>query len=232
MRAPCLLCTVLALACGAAAQAGWRAAAYLGGAVNHGSWLRVEQPARGTRFELRGVSYEGRSLEPPVYYGYRLGYFFGRFGVEAEFVHQKIYARAERVVEAQGTLHGAPVAGRLPMQQIVEQFSISHGLNLLLANVVWERPMGARSFLQLRFGAGPTIPHAESLLQGEGRQGYQLGRPAAQAAAGLEIRLWRALHLLGEYKFTHTRQRVKIAAGHAETLVRSHHGVFGVGLRF
>lgn len=227
-----LACAVLALAFASASQAGWRVAAYLGGAANHQSWLRVEQPERATRLELRGVSYEGRSFEPPVYYGYRLGYFFSRFGLEAEFIHQKIYARAERVVQAQGTFRGQSVTGSVPMESLVEQFSISHGLNMLLANLAWERRLGARSFLQLRLGAGPTVPHPESLIQGEGRQHYQLGRAAMQAAAGLELRLWRGLHALGEYKFTRTRQEVDVAAGRAETLVRSHHGVFGLGYRF
>lgn len=232
MRRRAVACLAMALLTASAAQAGWRAAAYLGGAVNHESWLRIEQPARATQLELRDVSYEGRSFEPPVYYGYRLGYFFGRFGLEAEFIHQKIYARGERLVEARGTLGGRSVTGRLPVQNLVEQFSISHGLNMLLANAVWEQPLGGRTFLQLRFGAGPTIPHPESLIQGEGRQQYQLGRAALQAAAGFEYRLWRGLHALSEYKFTRTRQRVDIVAGHAETLVRSHHGVFGLGLRF
>lgn len=222
----------MALAAASAAEAGWRAAAYLGGAVNHESLLRVEQPARATQLELRGIRYEGRSFEPPVYYGYRLGYFFGRFGLEAEFIHQKIYARAERPVQVQGIFRGEPVAGRLPMQRFVEQFSISHGLNMLLLNLAWERRLDRRSFLNVRFGAGPTLPHPESSIQGEGRQHYQLGRAAIQAAAGLEFRLWRGLHALGEYKFTRTRQKVDIVAGHAETPVRSHHGVFGLGLRF
>ncbi len=214
------------------AQAGWRAAAYLGGAVNHEARLRLEQPARATRLDLRGVRYEGRSFQPPVYYGYRLGYFFGRFGLEAEFVHQKIYAQAERTVEARGTFRGEPVAGRWPMERFVEQFSISHGLNMLLANAVWEQRLGRRSFLLLRLGVGPTVPHPESSIQGEARQDYQLGRAAIQAAAGLEFRLWRGLHAMSEYKFTRTRQRVEIVAGQAETIVRSHHAVFGVGLRF
>ena len=226
------LWAALAVAQASPSLAGWRTAAYLGSAASHKSRLRIEQPARGTSLELRGVSWEGRSFEPSLYYGYRLGYFFGPVGLEAEFIHQKIYARPDRLVQAQGTLHGRPVEGRVPMYTLVEQFSISHGLNMLLANLAWERRLAERTFLQLRLGAGPTIPHPESSIRGESRQGYELGRPAIQGAAALEFRLWRGLHALGEYKFTRSRQRVEVVAGRAETLVRSHHAVFGLGLRF
>jgi len=232
MRARPVTWFALLLASATPGLAGWRFAAYLGGAANHNSKLKIEQPARATSLELRGVSWQGRSLEPPVYYGYRLGYFFGSFGVEAEFIHQKIYARPDRLVEAQGTLHGQSVQGRLPLNALIEQFSVSHGLNMLLANLAWERRLAERTFLQLRFGSGPTIPHPESTIRGESRQGYELGRAAVQAAAGVEFRLWRGLHALGEYKFTRTRQKVTVVAGGAETLVRSHHGVFGLGWRF
>ena len=232
MRARAVAWLALLLASGTPGLAGWRLAAYLGGAASHNSRLAIEQPPRASSLELRGVSWQGRSFEPPLYYGYRLGYFFGPFGLEAEFIHQKIYARPDRVVEARGTLHGQPIEGRLPFNAVIEQFSISHGLNMLLANVAWERRLTERTLLQLRFGAGPTIPHPESSIRGESRQGYELGRPAIQGAAALEFRLWRGLHALGEYKFTRTRQGVSVVAGRAETLVRSHHGVFGIGLRF
>lgn len=221
-----------ALATATPGLAGWRAGAYLGAAANHTSYVRIEQPARATAVDFRGVEYKGESFRPPVYYGYRLGYFFQRFGIEAEFIHQKIYARTGRTVEVSGQWRGAEVKGRWPMEKFVEQFSISHGLNMLLANIVLEKRAGARTSVVLRLGAGPTIPHPESSIQGEGRQQYELGRPAVQAAGGLEFHLWRGLYWLTEYKFTRTRQKVDIAAGTAETLVRSHHGVFGLGVRF
>ncbi|MGC8792635.1 MAG: hypothetical protein ACP5U2_04510 [Bryobacteraceae bacterium] len=232
MKARALTGIMLALCEALPALAGWRAVVYLGGAASRQSDLFIRQPERATELELRGVNWKGESFTPPLYYGCRLGYFFGPFGLEAEFVHQKIYARSGRLVEARGALRGAPVQERVPMETLVRQFSISHGLNLLVANLVWERKLSPRTFLQLRLGAGPTIPHPESEIQGEGFQHYQLGRPALQAAAGFEYRLWRGLHALTEYKFTRTRQKVDVAAGYAETLVRSHHGVFGLGFRF
>jgi hypothetical protein len=38
--------------------------------------------------------------------------------------------------------------------------------------------------------------------------------------------------VLGEYKFTRTRQEGKVSMGTAESLLRTHHGVFGVGYYF
>ena len=59
-----------------------------------------------------------------------------------------------------------------------------------------------------------------------------MGRLAWQVAGGIEIKLWRGLYALGEYKFTRTRQRGTIFSGEAESLLRSHHGVFGLSYRF
>ncbi len=223
---------MLALAPILQAHAGWRAAVYLGAATTHATDLTIEQPSLGTRLHVRNVTFEGHSFTPPLYYGMRLGRAFGRFGVEAEFIHQKIYARTERTVQITGQARGATVSGAMPMNTLVPEFSISHGLNYLLANFTLEQPLASRVSFCARVGAGGTLPHAESNIMGDSRQGYQLGKPALQAAAGFTFQLWRGLDWLTEYKFTRTRQRVKVVAGDAETLVLSHHMVFGLGLRF
>jgi hypothetical protein len=51
-------------------------------------------------------------------------------------------------------------------------------------------------------------------------------------AGGVELKLWRGLYALGEYKFTRTRQEGKIASGSAESLLRTQHGVFGLSYHF
>ncbi|MCX7604706.1 MAG: hypothetical protein N2036_11585 [Bryobacteraceae bacterium] len=219
----------------ASARAEWRFAAYLGAAANRPGALRIEQPALGTRLTFGGVHYEARSFDSPIYYGGRLGHFFRRgFGAEAEFIHLKAYALTARSVAAQGAWRGSPVDAQLPMNAFVERYSISHGLNFLLANLVYSRPVPALPAVRwaARLGAGPTIPHAESTVGGESREGYQLGRPALHAAAGVELRLWKRVHAITEYKHTRTSQRTRIAAGNASALFRTHHVVFGLGLSF
>ncbi len=237
LRVPVLLGMVhLTTLAAAASDGGWRAAAYFGGSATHRSGVTIDQPALATHLRFDGVEYEGRSFQTPVYYGYRLGYWFNpRLGLEAEFIHQKVYARVERLVRVDGTLRGAPLSAVVPMDGIVREFSISHGVNLLLANLVFcHQPAGAGGRLTLsgRIGAGGSVPHPESNILGQSRQGYQWGRPAIQVAAGVEYRLWRDLHWLAEYKYTRTRQRVEIVDGTAGTLLRSHHAVFGLGYRF
>ena len=214
------------------ALAEWSAAGYLGGAWTHDSFLHIDRPQAATSLRLDGVSFEGRSFESPIYYGYRLGYFWTRrFGLEAEFIHMKVYARTERTVKAHGTLRGSPVDGSIRMGEFVRRFSVSHGANFLLGNFVIRQPAG-RLTLAARFGLGPSIPHPETELDGVFQQQYELGWPAVQAAAGVEFPLWRGLFWLGEYKLTRSRENVRIPGGTAETLLRSHHVVSGIGIRF
>lgn len=222
------------------ARAEWNVGAYLGGTRTQQSFLRVKQPALGASLQFRGVEYDGGSFEPPLYYGLRSGYFFHRrFGVEAEFIHLKVFAQVQRVVEVDGTLRGAAIHARVPMNTIVGRFSISHGVNLLLGNAVlrqdfW-RPDGeklGRLALSARVGLGGLIPHPESEILGAAEEHYEAAGPALQVAGGAEFWLWRGLYLLGEYKYTRARPELRVAAGTAETLLHTHHAVFGLSYHF
>lgn len=115
----------------------------------------------------------------------------------------------------------------------------SHGVNLLLFNVAARHGMrrnaeapGGRLIITGRFGAGPTLPHTESSVEGQRQEQYEVGRLGWQAAGGAEFNLWRGLYILGEYKFTRTRQRGKVSSGTAESVLRTHHGVFGLSYHF
>ena len=149
--------------------AGWVVAAYLGGASTRPTTLTISQPALGTRLDFDGVRLAGRSFDPPLYYGLRGGYFFRRMpslGVEAEFIHLKVFSDPAQRVEAAGQLRGQTVGGEIPLGSVVRQYSISHGANLLLFNAVGRRRLGrgpdspdGRLILAARAGLGPTIPH-------------------------------------------------------------------------
>jgi opacity protein-like surface antigen len=235
MRAWAALLGLAAATASAPVRADWLAAAYLGAARTHPGSLNIEQPSLSTRLRLHPVHYEGRSFHSPVYYGARLGYRFRHgLGAEAEFIHLKVYALAHRTVAVSGQWRGEAVDARLPMDRFVQRFSISHGLNLLLANLAFSRPLPGPAGLRLalRVGAGPAIPHAESTIGGVSQEGYELGRLALHAAGGAELRLWKRLFWITEYKYTRTRQRVAVPAGRAEALFRTHHLVFGLGLAF
>lgn len=221
---------------------GWVIAAYLGGARTSDSPLTLSQPALGNSLTFEDVRFRSRSFDPPLYYGLRGGYFLRRvpsLGVEAEFIHLKVYSNPQQIVRVAGLRRGLRVSGELPLGEIVQQYSISHGVNLLLFNAAVRRGVGrnaespgGRLILSGRAGAGPTLPHTESSVEGLRQEQYEVGRLGWQAAGGAEFKLWRGMHLLAEYKFTRTRQRGKVASGTAESLLRTHHGVFGLSYHF
>ena len=235
-----LVLFLLALAPGARAE--WTLAAYLGGIHTADTYLAIDQPSRGNQLTFEGVRYRGESFIGPIYYGVRSGYFlpFASFlGVEVEFIHLKVFADTDRQVFVRGIQGGVPISQQVPMKEIIQGFSISHGVNYLLINAVVRRRLGraathprGRLILVGRAGAGPSIPHPESTIEGASLQHYEGGAAALHLAGGMEIHLWRGLYALGEYKFTRSRQSVGVVDGTAQTLLRTHHGVFGLAYHF
>jgi len=221
---------------------GFTLALYLGGAHTSPSELRITQPGLNNRLSFEQVRFEGRSFNGPLYYGARVGIFPRRksaIGAEAEFTHIKVYADPGQRVRVTGHNGGNPIDRLIALGDLVEQYSISHGVNLLLFNIVGRRAIsraqssqGGRLILAGRFGLGPTIPHTESTIGGSHQEQYELGSLAWQVAGGVEIHLTRGLFLLAEYKFTRSKQKGRVNAGEAESLLRSHHGVIGLSYHF
>jgi hypothetical protein len=233
-----VVCTLILSACSAVAQ--WELTAFLGAAHTQNSDLALVQPGFGTNLRFRDVHYAGRSFESPLYYGFRGSRFVHqRWGAEIEFIHLKVFSDPRQIVFRQGTLAGTPIAGTAALGSVLQRFSISHGVNLLMANGAFREYIGRgdrsglrRVMFDVRAGAGVTIPHAESEVLGHVDEHYQVGRPVIQLAAGAQLRLWRRLYGLGEYKFTRVHERVDVFSGTAETLLLSHHLVTGVAVHF
>jgi lipid A oxidase len=196
------------------ACAEWSAAGLLGASKTASAALTLH------RHDLpdavwRDVNLSGRPFESPPYYGYRAGWRRHRrspVGVEAELIHLKVYAR-----------DGA-------MAPPVEHFSISHGLNLLLGNVVFRVPLGKRLSLDTRAGAGVAIPHAESRVGGVTQQQYEVSSAAWQAAAGLRRSLREHAAVFTEYKLTTTSPEVHVADGTIAGRYTTQHAAAGVEL--
>jgi hypothetical protein len=229
------------LASAAPARADWVLAAFVGGAATQAATLRIEQPASGSSFEAFDVPFAGRSLDSPVYYGYRIMWarpLQRRVGFEAELIHLKVYADAGALVRVRGTIFDAPVDRTIRFGDVVERFSVSHGLNLLFGNIVLRQPLGGAGLVQdrpvvlaLRVGAGPTIPHGESTIGGRTQEQYEWGRVAGQVAAGVECRVAPHLALITEYKVTATRQRVAVPDGSASASFTTQHAIAGIAWR-
>ncbi len=223
------------------ARAQWVVAGFFGSAATTRSDLVLTQPATQTSMRFQSVGWEGRSFRLPPYYGYRAAYFLrspGWFGIEGGVIHMKVYALAADTVTASGTTGGVPGARPVRLDSVVQRFSLSHGQNMLLVNAVVRRALwrrgdyrAARLLVMSRVGIGPTLPHVESTIGGIGEERYERGALALQAAAGVEVRIWKPLRAVAEYKFTRCRQSVDTAAGsHIETLLVSHHLAFGLAV--
>jgi hypothetical protein len=224
-------------------SADWTAAVFAGASFTRAAALEISRPGLGTDLRLDPVHLDSGSFEPPIYYGYRFGFFpesWRGFGVEGEFMHLKVIADTDRPVSVTGMLDGAPVSATVPMHSIVERFSITHGVNLVLLNGVYRRPLGrspdrgqdARVHLIGRAGAGPTVPHGESTIGGATLEKYQLGAAAFQAAAAAELRIREGLHATAEYKWSRTVQRVDVDRGTARIPLTTSHITFGLLVRF
>lgn len=224
------------------ASADWIASAYFGHVWTRSSTVTLALPDQQTAVEIAGVGYRAESLTSPQYYGYRVTWVPDQhrwIGIEAEVIHAKVFAEADRSVRIQGTRRGAEVDGSFPLNSVVQRLAMSHGLNFIFANVALRRELGPvdadgrpRFTLVARAGAGPTIPHAESTVEHVNRDQYESGGVGAQVAGGVEATVWRRLLVLAEYKFTWASPEIDVAGGQATIPARSHHVVGGLAYRF
>jgi hypothetical protein len=88
-----------------------------------------------------------------------------------------------------------------------------------------------RLAVMARAGAGPTIPHGESTIRGESRDGYVLNGLAVHGAAGLAVHLTGRLSGTVEYQFSRTRPTIPVAAGTAQMTASIHQFSAGVAIR-
>jgi hypothetical protein len=241
MRPIILLMAGFVLGLPSAARADWLVSGYFGGAWTLPSTASVHQPARQTSLEFIDLHYRCESSRPRPYYGYRIGWIPRDrrwMAIEAEHVHHKVFAETGDIGRVRGTLQGVPIDTSQRVSLIVDNLSMSHGLNFIFGNFVIRREFGARhgagrrAAAAVRVGAGPTIPHAESTIGGVTREQYEYGGIGAQVAGGIEFAVWRGLHVLGEYKFTGTTARISIDGGEAVIPARSHHAVAGIAIYF
>jgi lipid A oxidase len=195
------------------ACAQWNASAYIGKTHTVNADLHVAQvPA--TSVVLNDIGFDDRSFRPPLYYGLRGGYLLKpTVGFEAEFIHVKAFAR-------------------LPPAIAIQQYNVSHGLNLLLGNLVLQRQIVRRLDLCVRTGFGVAIPHPEIRAFGQTLEQYELHGVAMQLAAGVNFELTRHMFWLAEYKFTTTKPRFEIGSATIENTFSAHHIVTGLGFRF
>jgi hypothetical protein len=189
----------------------WVLAAYLGASWTAPATLTLNRA--GSSMTFNDVHFRSRSFESPPYYGYRVAWYpssDSRAGVEAELIHSKVYATSISIP--------------------IERFSMSHGLNLLLGNLVLRQRTIGRWRLMARFGAGVAIPHGESRVSGVDQEQYEISGLALQAAAGPEFTLSQHVRGFAEYKVTTAAPTVSVDRGDIKGRYTSQHVAAGFGL--
>lgn len=224
------------------ARAEWIVGAFLGHAQTQSSTIVLTLPSQGTLLNVSGVDYRGESFRSPQYYGLRLTWSPDAhqwLGIEAEYIHAKVFAELDGTVHLQGTLRGATVDASAPLSSLVQRLGMSHGLNFILANLSMRRGFGPldakrvhRAVAVVRAGAGPTRPHAETQIDNVPIDQYEDGGLGAQVGGGVELSLWRGFGALGEYKFTWASPEIEVGSGQAKVPARSHHFAFGLKYGF
>ena len=195
-----------------AANAEWYLQGYLGASHTSPATLTLDLAASGVHSTFRDVQLDGRAFETPPYYGYRFGRTWARLGIEGELTHLKVFAHA-------GSLG-----------PLVERFSISHGLNLLVASVVWRQPVSHRLRIVFRGGAGMAIPHGESRVAGVDQEQYELASIAFQSAVGPEFLVAQHARVFVEYKISTAAPQVGVSGGAISGRYTSQHLAAGMGV--
>lgn len=188
----------------------WTVEVFVGVSFHLPAPLTIRQ-SRQEDLKLTG-RYLSKSLDRPIYYGWRIGRWRDDSGWELEFVHDKLY------------LANKPGD--------VQEFSISHGFNLLTVNRSRDR-----GGLVERLGAGVVIAHPESTVRGERfpedggllNRGYFLSGPTVRLAAGKPVRISGDLFAPVEGKFSASFARIPVAGGDADVTDLSFQGAFGIG---
>lgn len=218
-------------------------AVYTGSSRTRSSDLRVEQAGSDSNAEFRGVHWQARPFDDSPYYGLRVSYFprqHRQLGWSLDFTHYKMHAATARAVPVQGTWNGSPVDESAPMNTRVQNFEISHGVNLTSLNGDWrwqaEHGAGFADRWQPHVGAGLVayLPHAEGSINGSGSSGdYQLAGWGYQVFAGTEYRVLGHLSLFVETKFDQGKLNIDLApAARVATKVRTLHALVGVAWHF
>ena len=224
------------------ARAEFDLSVFTGVALSQDSDLDLRQVG-GTDLTYHDVSFEGRDFETPPFYGARLLWFPGEethWGFGAEFFHLKLYAQTDETAHVTGRRSGFPVDTNERIDNTLQQFSLSHGLNYALADIVYRWQPGQRGddFLghlepYVGLGLGAAIPHVESEVNGNFHEEYQLHGPGVQGLAGVNVSLTKHVGLLFEYKLTYANlDSLDIPGGSIEVTPITHNVVAGLTFSF
>lgn len=198
-----------------------------------------------TNMNFRDVEWEDRSFESPIYYGARLEYWFNdtpNWGVSVDYTHMKNYLVESETVAVDGIRNGVPVSGREPIDNTIDYFNMSHGLNTITFNGHYRWfPAGQRDSsllgrmqLYTALGAGFSIPHVEATVNGVNTHEYQAGAgPVLNGMLGVNYDIWDFVSGFVEYKLTYADVEAELKGGGSiNTETVNHQIAFGIAAHF
>lgn len=217
---------------------------YLGASHTSNSDIRIRQPGTGSDATFHSVNWDSESFRNPIYYGVRLNHFFAEhpnWGAGFDFTHDKVYAGTGQVVHVDGIWNGTPVNEDARMDQRVQSFSISHGVNILALNVYhrWMHQMN-NAFPSGRWqpyaGAGLTyyLLHPENIVNGQNNaESYKGSGFGYQLLGGLQYGITQTVGVFIEAKYNSGKVDVDTAGGgRGETHLKSSQLLAGVNVTF
>ncbi|OWW18455.1 hypothetical protein AYR66_00430 [Noviherbaspirillum denitrificans] len=189
---------------------------------------------------FRDVDWSARPLHPAPYYGLRYTHFFTTspaWAVAVDYTHYKVYAKTDRTVLVQGLWNGSTVNTTAPLANYVQQFEISHGVNMLSINGIyrWQNLAIATGKLQPYAGIGLVYywMHSESTVGGVFHEtSYQSSGNGLQVLAGAQYKITPQVYAFAEAKFNRARADVNITDGQADTRLRTLHALVGLSYAF
>ena len=208
----------LALIIGILASIQWSAAQTWSFDLSFGAAANVPMPLsihqQGYPDIKLNAHYYTEPFTAPVYWDWRFARWKDNRGWEFEAINHKLY------------LENKP--------DEVQQFSISHGLNLLYINRQY-----INNFCTFKIGAGIALTHPENrvrmMVNDQGKDpfgGYHVSGPAINLAAGRRFYLMRGFYVNVETKTTFCYARIPVALGHADVFSFAFHLSAGLGYDF
>lgn len=144
------------------------------------------------------AGWEGRSSEPPPYYGFRYtNWRSATFGWGVEFTHTKVYADAATLTD-----NG------------FSRFELTDGLNIITVNGMrrWPDQWGSLT-PYVGGGIGIAVPHVDVESAGGKTFGYQVTGPAVRWTAGASYDINDQWAVFGEYQGTYSMNDVTLDSG-------------------
>lgn len=167
-----------------------------------------------------GASWDGRSFNPPYYYGFRATWWRTEaWGFHADFTHSKAYA-SDATLSASG----------------FQTLEFTDGLNNFTLGVTrrWRNQWG-RFTPYVGGGVGVVIPHVEvkSSATATGTINYQVAGPNVAWMAGVTYDLTEKWRLFGEYKGSYSWLNADLdGGGDLSTNIWTNALNFGVSFAF